>query len=127
MNVSVTQFHLDSSPDSLEFLSLLIKKNIDNQFFIFIIDPSDAPFLFQYIGRPDMGLKIRDKKLLCDWLMPEGQFVRLNSVSVTENNSYQGRLGRALNTVDTITINTKTEMNIKFIARNWINERLNFI
>jgi hypothetical protein len=123
LNVSVTQFHPNSNPDSLEILSSLIKENVDNQFFIFLIDPSDAPFLFKYAGRPDMGLKIPDKKLFCDWLMPEDQFVRLNSINIQENNNYQKKLRTALNTVDTIKITTKTGTNIKFIARNWINDK----
>jgi hypothetical protein len=123
LNFSFTQFHPGSNADSLNILSSLIKENADNKFFIFLIDPLDASFLFEYAGRPDMGLKIPDKRLFCDWLMSEDQFVRLNSINIQENNNYQKKLRAALSTVDTIKITSKTGTNIKFMARNWIMDK----
>lgn len=119
-NIFFSQFRPDASRDSLDLLSSLIKDAADDLFFIFLIDASDAQFLFQYAGRPDMGLKIPKEKLLCDWLISEEQFIRLNSIEISENNVYQKNLLKQLNTIDTIFISTKAGTNIRFIARNWV-------
>ncbi len=122
-NIVFSQFRPDVSQDSLDLLSSLIKDASDDLFFIFLIDASDAQFLFQYAGRPDMGLKIPKEKLFCDWLISEEQFIRLNSIDISENNVYQKKLLEQLNTVDTILISTEAGSNIRFIARNWIVDK----
>lgn len=122
-NIFITQFSPNTSPDSLKILSSLILDDSDNLFFVFLIDPSDAKFLFQYVGRPDMGLKIPEEKLFCDWLMSEDQFIRLNSINLKENTVYQKKLRAKLNTVDTIFISTKLGTNIQFVARNWVIDK----
>jgi len=122
-NIFLTQFSPNTSQDSLKILSSLIQDKSDNLFFVFLIDPSDAQFLFQYVGRPDMGLKIPEEKLYCDWLISEDQFIRLNSIDVKENTAYQKRLRALLNTVDTIFISTKLGTNIRFVARNWVIDK----
>lgn len=108
------------SQDSLDLLSSLINNAPDDLFFVFLIDPSDAQFLFQYAGRPDMGLKIPKEKLFCDWLISEEQIIRLNSIDLNENDVYQKKLLEQLNPGDTISISTQAGTNIRFIARNWV-------
>lgn len=122
-NIMIARFSPRMSLDSLNILSSLIQDVSDNLFFVFLIDQSDAQFLFQYVGRPDMGLKIPEEKLLCDWLMSEDQFIRLNSINLKENAVYQKHLRAKLNTVDTIFISTKSGTNIQFVARNWIIDK----
>lgn len=122
-NISLTQFSPDMSQDSLNILASLIQDQSGKYFFIFLIDPSDAQFLFQYAGRPDMGLKIPEDKLVCDWLISEVQFIRLNSIDINENTRYQEKLRAQLNTADTIFISTKSGTNIRFVARNWIIDK----
>jgi hypothetical protein len=122
-NIIITQFSPNTSLDSLNILSSLIQDVSKNLFFVFLIDPSDAQFLFQYVGRPDMGLKIPEEKLFCDWLMSEDQFIRLNSINLKENTVYQKKLRAKLNTVDTIFISTKLGTNIQFVARNWVIDK----
>ena len=122
-NISLTQFSPDTGQDSLNILASLIQDKSGDYFFIFLIDPSDARFLFQYAGRPDMGLKIPEDRLFCDWLISEEQFVRLNSCDIDENTRYQKHLRTQLNTVDTIFISTESGTNIRFVARNWIIDR----
>lgn len=119
-NIIFSQFRPDVSQDSLDLLSSLIKDASDDHFFIFLIDASDAQFLFQYAGRPDMGLKIPREKLFSDWLMSEEQLIRLNSIDINENNVYRKKLLEQLNTVDTIFISTEAGTNIRFIARSWV-------
>ena len=122
-NIFLTQFSPNTSQDSLKMLSSLIEAKSDHLFFVFLIDPSDAQFLFQYAGRPDTGLKIPEEKFYCDWLISEDQFIRLNSIDTKENRVYQKKLRSLLNTVDTIFISTKLGTNIRFIARNWIIDK----
>lgn len=122
-NIIFSQFRSDVSQDSLELLSSLIKDASDDLFFIFLIDESDAQFLFQYAGRPDMGLKIPNEKLFSDWLISEDQFIRLNSIDMNENTVYQEKLLEQLNIVDTIFISTEAGTNIRFIARNWVVDK----
>ena len=122
-NIFLTQFSPDMGQDSLNILSSLIQDKSGDHFFIFLIDPSDAQFLFQYAGRPDMGLKIPENRLFCDWLISEDQLIRLNSKDAVENTRYQNLLRERLNTVDTIFITTKAGTNIRFVARNWIIDK----
>jgi hypothetical protein len=122
-NIFLNQFSPDMNQDSLNILASLIKDKSGDHFFIFLIDPSDARFLFQYAGRPDMGLKIPENKLFCDWLISEEQLIRLNSIDINENTRYQNLLRARLNTVDTIFITTKAGTNIRFVARNWIIDK----
>lgn len=122
-NIILTQFNPNASLDSIKLLSSLIQDNSDSLFFVFLIDPSDAQFLFQYVGRPDMGLKIPEEKLFCDWLISEEQFIRLNSINLKENTVYQKKLRAKLNTVDTIFISTKLGTKLQFIARNWVIDK----
>jgi hypothetical protein len=122
-HISFIQFKLNSAQDSLKKLVFLINDKSSERYFIFLIDPSDADFLFENVGRPDMGLKIPEKYLFCDWLMPEDQFVRLNSINLQENKNYQRELRSSLNTVDTIYITTEAGTNISLKARNWIIDK----
>jgi hypothetical protein len=122
-NISVNQFSPNASQDSLKILLSLMKDNSSNLFFVFLIDPSDAQFLFQYVGRPDLGLKIPEEKLFCDWLISEDQLIRINSMNIEENNNYQKKLRTSLNTIDTIFISTKLGTHIRFVARNWVIEK----
>ena len=121
--VTVRQFHPGSSADSLNILSSFINGKAENRFFIFLINPTDASFLFQYAGRPDMGLKIPDHRLFCNWLMPEDQCLRLYSIDTNENITFQERLRKRLNTVDSIHITTVAGTDITFMARNWITDK----
>ena len=122
-NVAVTQFHPWSSIDSLKILSTLINEKADNHSFIFLISPNDAPFLFQFAGRPDMGLKIPDQRLFCNWLMPEDQCIRLYSIDPNENKTFQEKLRNLLNTEDSVHITTRAGTDITFTARNWITDK----
>lgn len=123
LDFCLTQFRSDMSQDSLDILSSLINEKSDDLFFIFLIDQSDAEFLFKYAGRPDMGLKIQKEKLFSDWLISEEQFIRINSIDMDENAVYQKKLSGQLNTVDTIHISTRSGTDISFIARNWVTDK----
>ena len=121
--VTVRQFHPSSSADSLKILSAFINAKVENRFFIFLINPTDAAFLFQYAGRPDMGLKIPDHKLFCNWLMPEEQCIRLNSIDPNENKTFRKKLRSLLNTEDSVHITTRAGTDITFTARNWVTDK----
>lgn len=122
-NIPCTHYVINKNQDSLTFLSSLIKRNPDKKYFIFLIDPSDAGFLFDNVGRPDMGFKIPENSFFCDWLISEDEFIRINSIDLKENHHFQEKLLSFLNTVDTIYITSEAGTDIRFIARNWITDK----
>jgi hypothetical protein len=120
---TLIHFTPDTSQDSLKLLLSLTREKSDHIFFVFLIDPSNAEFLFQVAGRPDLGLKIPEERLFCNWLISEEQLIRLTSADLEENSKYQKKLRASLNTSDTILITTKAGTHLRFTSRNWVMDK----
>lgn len=65
-HIPFKKFELKPNQDTLNEISTLIKEIHNKRYYIFLIAPKDASFLFKNIGRPDTGIKIPSKQLFCD-------------------------------------------------------------
>lgn len=112
-----------SCSDSIELLKRFITERDSCRKFVFLIDSSDSNFLFQLVGRPDLGLKIPNENLFCDWLIGEDQFIRINSVDCSEHENFQMRLLKSLKINEPLFVTTKNGTRLEFIARNWVLDK----
>ena len=54
---------------------------------VFLLQPEHAPFLFETVGRPDVGLTLRAGHLFCDWLIRPESLIRTYAIDVQELSS----------------------------------------
>ena len=101
----------------------LIKNNIANNrsdiSYIFMITPNHAGLLFDAIGRPDIGLKLPENIIYCDWLANTETTIRTYGIDYNENMSFQESLRKILNNSKKIQIISEAGTNITISPRYW--------
>lgn len=65
---------------SLDELRHLVEDIAGRWGLVVLLEPQHASFLFKVIGRPDLGIRIPEKYLLCDWLATLPTLIRTYDV-----------------------------------------------
>ncbi len=87
---------------------------------ILLIQPQHASFLYNTVGRPDMGLKIPAEHFFCDWLASMDSLVRIFGIEMDELYRFGQALLAALTCAESIRITTKKGTDIRMTPRHWI-------
>lgn len=86
---------------------------------VLLLQPQQAPLLFDLVGRPDQGVVGSLEHITCDWLIsPEG-LVRTVGVDMAELNAFRRRLLAALSTAHEIRILTRRGTDLRLRPREW--------
>ena len=64
-------------------LQTLIRDVAGNWGLILLIQPEHASFLFETVGRPDLGIRISTDYSFCDWLIRPASLVRTYGIDMS--------------------------------------------
>jgi hypothetical protein len=86
---------------------------------VLLIEPGDADWLFETVGRPDTGLLVPEAHLFCDWLMGLDSLLRVYSIDMGELGGFRERLLYALAGARHIHVTTEAGTDITVAPRHW--------
>ena len=113
------QFSISKNFNSSGHLKKIIESWMLDWAMIFLISPGDASFLFETVGRPDIGIYLPETTFFSDWLIKSESLVRIYGVSKEENIDFQNYLKTNLKNSAEIRITSKNGTNLNIRPRNW--------
>lgn len=113
------QISLSKNFNSSEQLKKTIESWISEWAMLFLISPKDASFLFETVGRPDIGIYLPETRIFCDWLIKSESLVRIYGVNREENIDFQNYLKTNLKNSTKIRITSKNGTDLKIRPRDW--------
>ncbi len=104
---------------SLERLRKLIEDSAGSWGLVILLHPRHANFLFKVIGRPDLGVRIPEKHLFCDWLIHPDSLVRTFAVDRGELASFRQNLQARLGGSKELRVVSEAGTDIVLHPRTW--------
>jgi leucyl aminopeptidase (aminopeptidase T) len=86
---------------------------------IALLHPQHSSFLFKAIGRPDLGVRIPEKHLFCDWLINLPSLVRTYSFDWEELVAFQQVIVNRLSGARAVRVTTGSGSELTFQPRTW--------
>ncbi len=107
---------------SLEGLRKTVEEVAGQWGLIILLHPRHSAFLFKVIGRPDLGVRIPEKHLFCDWLIHPDSLVRTYAVDWDEMDAYRQNLLARLGGSSEIHVTTSLGTDLLLKPRSWHGE-----
>lgn len=86
---------------------------------IFLLHPVHTHFLIETVGRPDLGLKIAEDHLFCDWLIPEASLIRTYAIDMDELQEFRSNLLQVVKDATEIRITSEAGTDVTLFPREW--------
>ena len=97
----------------------LVNQVSGNWALVFLLHPVHAGFLVETVGRPDLGIKLPEEYLFCDWLIPEASLVRTYAIDMDELHWFRDKLLQLLRGAAEICITSESGTEVTLYPREW--------
>ncbi|MGI5915549.1 MAG: hypothetical protein ACOX9A_03765 [Anaerolineae bacterium] len=107
------------SPERAAGLADMVRRLAPAWGLVLLIEPPDAGWLFETVGRPDTGILVPDAHLFCDWVMRPDALLRTCAVDMVELSRFREGLLAALTGVGHIRVTTGAGTDLTVMPRHW--------
>ena len=97
----------------------LVNQVSGNWALVFLLHPVHAGFLVETVGRPDLGIKLPEEYLFCDWLIPEASLVRTYAIDMDELHWFRDKLLQLLSGAAEISVTSESGTELTLYPREW--------